>query len=404
MEIRGSVAHVQGRDRASRRFLGIITVILACFLCTPVSYSCEPSYQDDLRKICDAPTLSGTSGTFAYMKRHRAMFKWIADNVRHSAAVKLYSAMITAPPELQREMLLGETREQGVTPCPLADWLVKPDSPPGIRLPESAARFAFVPQFVQVSVSPDTILVDETRIADVRQGRASGPWMRELTRKLTGTAKRERALTRQRPGTKVPGTFSLLVDKGILCGLVTQVVQAAHRAGYEPRLVVLRDQGMLGQLKIASLSAEELSSPASERPPLDLAVAIRTDGFVVAAAGGVLATGGSAGGPDDPSGPTIPLATDRKSCKDARPDIACFDYDDLTQKMAVLKDNFPRETRIILLVGPQIPYEVLIRTMDATRAKGDRTLFHDVRLGTPDTMAISREGVHRPAKPNDRPR
>ncbi len=48
--------------------------------------------------------------------------------------------------------------------------------------------------------------------------------------------------------------------------------------------------------------------------------------------------------------------------------------------MVKIKNAFPQETKIIIYAQPDVPYEVLIRVMDATRNDGDRALFFDVIL------------------------
>jgi biopolymer transport protein ExbD len=67
-------------------------------------------------------------------------------------------------------------------------------------------------------------------------------------------------------------------------------------------------------------------------------------------------------------GPTIPKRGDE------------YDYEALTKKISEVKDAFPDETKIIITAEQHIKYEVLIKTMDATREANGRMLFPDVVL------------------------
>jgi len=48
--------------------------------------------------------------------------------------------------------------------------------------------------------------------------------------------------------------------------------------------------------------------------------------------------------------------------------------------MIKIKNEFPDETRIFIYAQPDIPYEVLVKVMDATRQYKGRNLFYDVIL------------------------
>ncbi|GAB4291411.1 MAG: hypothetical protein Kow0090_04900 [Myxococcota bacterium] len=103
--------------------------------------------------------------------------------------------------------------------------------------------------------------------------------------------------------------------------------------------------------------------------PLNLTITITHKGFYVAASGGVL-------GSQDPeavkqAGPTLPINA-----------AGDYPYDDLTRVMIEVKDKRPEETKIFINVAPEIKYDALIKTMDATRETPDhsRILFPDVAL------------------------
>ncbi len=109
------------------------------------------------------------------------------------------------------------------------------------------------------------------------------------------------------------------------------------------------------------------SSGSGDDKKLLLTVAISHKGFFVAATGAVLSGAGN-----DPNVPTVPLKG------------GDFDYDGLTQKMIEIKRQFPRNTAIILTEDSDLPYQDLVKAMDATREystpEGKQPLFFDVSL------------------------
>jgi len=110
----------------------------------------------------------------------------------------------------------------------------------------------------------------------------------------------------------------------------------------------------------------------ADKPKLLLTVLISKRGFYVAASGGVL---GQQQGPANPAEapPSIPKTA-----------LGEYDYTALTQSMVNIKKEFPSESKVIVGAEGDIPYEVLVATMDAIRETPgkDRTvLFSDVTLG-----------------------
>mgnify|MGYP006268531433 CR=1 FL=1 len=115
-----------------------------------------------------------------------------------------------------------------------------------------------------------------------------------------------------------------------------------------------------------------------DQPKLLLTVAISKKGFYIAGAGGVLGGPADQATVDATQPPTIGLRPDGK-----------YDYAGLTEKMKLIKDRYPNETNLILSADADVPYEVLVQTMDAcreTRAAGPegsldrKPLFFDVSL------------------------
>jgi biopolymer transport protein TolR len=109
-----------------------------------------------------------------------------------------------------------------------------------------------------------------------------------------------------------------------------------------------------------------------DKPKLLLTVLISKAGFYVAATGGVVGQQQSQG---DPAGapPSIPKKAD-----------GTYDYTALTENMVNVKKEFPSESKVIVGAESDIPYEVLVQTMDAIRetpGKERKLLFTDVTLG-----------------------
>lgn len=108
------------------------------------------------------------------------------------------------------------------------------------------------------------------------------------------------------------------------------------------------------------------------KPKLLLTVLVSPKGFFVAGTGGVLGGGTDpqtppADGAEAP--PTVPLKAD-----------GAYDYPGLTGKMLEIKKAFPEESKVILGADAKIPYDVLVKTMDACREHAGQMLFFDVSL------------------------
>jgi biopolymer transport protein TolR len=115
---------------------------------------------------------------------------------------------------------------------------------------------------------------------------------------------------------------------------------------------------------------EEAASASTEpqKPQLLLTIGIAKNGFIIAGAEAVLP---SAAPPPEgqAAAPTIPLKPDGKP-----------DYAQLTEKAKAIKDAFPTETKVIIAADSAVPYEILVKTMDAVREHDGKRLFYDVTL------------------------
>jgi biopolymer transport protein ExbD len=102
---------------------------------------------------------------------------------------------------------------------------------------------------------------------------------------------------------------------------------------------------------------------------LNLTVGISQRGFYVAGAGGLLRQEGSP--------------------PQRRVTVEHHDYRQLTRLAQKIKARYPNERRVVLVADRQVPYAVLIRTMDALRGTSTRActgedgcLFDQVSFGT----------------------
>ena len=103
---------------------------------------------------------------------------------------------------------------------------------------------------------------------------------------------------------------------------------------------------------------------------LRLTVGVAFDGFYIAAKGGVL---GQEVDPEKveitPEGvqratPTVPLGPDGK-----------HNYVGLTHKLRAIKTSFPQTQAVYLAADQNIPYDVIVKTLDASRSDAKGELF-----------------------------
>ena len=156
-------------------------------------------------------------------------------------------------------------------------------------------------------------------------------------------------------------------------------------------LITTTTLGTVGVINVASpkIGADQGAGvkPKDDKPPLNLSVFVTDKGFTVAATGGVLGGGDT---PDKKAGPTIPKNPSDAACREMKrgESAPCYDYTALTKKMQEVKKVFPEETRINLAADSEIPYYVIVNTMDATRENQferddmgkSKPLFYDVIL------------------------
>jgi biopolymer transport protein ExbD len=130
---------------------------------------------------------------------------------------------------------------------------------------------------------------------------------------------------------------------------------------------------------ILNVNAPNYGGPSTQmteegdKPKLLLSVLISKKGFYVAATGGVVGQQQQAQANPAEAPPSIPKKAD-----------GSYDYTALTESMVNVKKEFPSESKVIVGAEGDIPYEVLVLTMDAIRETPGRErklLFTDVTLG-----------------------
>jgi biopolymer transport protein TolR len=140
---------------------------------------------------------------------------------------------------------------------------------------------------------------------------------------------------------------------------------------------------LVGQAMYVSLAVIDITAPTyasmapgeggdeQQKNSLKLTVGIADEGFYIAATGGVLP--GEQAEPENPEltpdnvakrPPTIPK----------KPDGA-YDYAGLSAKLRSIKTVFPDSSQLFVAADATTPYEVLVRTLDASRADKTGALF-----------------------------
>jgi biopolymer transport protein TolR len=114
----------------------------------------------------------------------------------------------------------------------------------------------------------------------------------------------------------------------------------------------------LGNINVSSPtigSGAGESQPEPEKQPLNLTVTVAQNGFIIAGSGAVI-----------PPVPKLPSGQ--------------YDFDGLTNKLTeIKKDVAPGETKATFNADSFIPYELVIKTLDAMREdKGGKALFPDI--------------------------
>jgi biopolymer transport protein TolR len=102
---------------------------------------------------------------------------------------------------------------------------------------------------------------------------------------------------------------------------------------------------------------------------LRLTVGVASSGFFIAGKGGVLPGEEAEAAVSDPAAeraPTVPMRDND------------FDYRSLTAKLRAIKVAYPDTQSVFIAADDNIPYEVIVKTLDATRRDSKGDLFPNV--------------------------
>lgn len=134
----------------------------------------------------------------------------------------------------------------------------------------------------------------------------------------------------------------------------------------------------LGMIDVTAPTYASVASGGGASKPADpdekklqrLTVGVAQDGFYIAAVGGVL-PGQAEGAADQVTAegvaktpPTIPLLAD-----------GAYDFRSLTRKMRGIKNAFSATQAVYVAADDNIPYEVIVATLDATREDSQGKMF-----------------------------
>ncbi len=142
---------------------------------------------------------------------------------------------------------------------------------------------------------------------------------------------------------------------------------------------------LVAQATLVSLGLIDVSAPSyakvgasdndqqDNKKKLRLTVGIAKSGFFIAAKGGVLPGQEEAGSGEltaagaEKSRPTIPVKADGSP-----------DYATLARKLRGIKSAFPDTTAVYVAADDNTPYEVIVKTLDATREDAKGLMFPNV--------------------------
>ena len=139
-------------------------------------------------------------------------------------------------------------------------------------------------------------------------------------------------------------------------------------------MFLLVSQATMISLGIVNVTAPTYSSPgggASKPDPLadlKLTVGVAMEGFYIAAKGGVLESG------EEPKELTPDGVGKRAPTIPKKPD-GTYDYMALSHKLRSIKTVFPKATAVFLAADQTIPYQVIVKTLDAAREDKTGELF-----------------------------
>lgn len=110
---------------------------------------------------------------------------------------------------------------------------------------------------------------------------------------------------------------------------------------------------------------QETPPEEQDKPPLLLSIVMTNKGLTIAGDNGIVTGKPEEGAPPPAEGvekpPTLPCPGE--VCDSP----AAYNYVELTRLLNLIKDEYPDDENVILVPESRIPYEVIVRVMDACR-------------------------------------
>ncbi len=120
-----------------------------------------------------------------------------------------------------------------------------------------------------------------------------------------------------------------------------------------------------------------VTDPTNAKPQLRLTIGVAKDGYYIAAKGGVL----PGTQPETPGETTAEGVAKRKPTIPRKAD-GSYDYRALARRLRAIKDaikeTFPNANSVYVAADDTIKYEVIVKTLDASREDGKGKLFPNV--------------------------
>jgi len=107
--------------------------------------------------------------------------------------------------------------------------------------------------------------------------------------------------------------------------------------------------------------SDDKTEPPPDEPPWKLSVALTQNGITIGGADKALGIAPMVPGEKRP--PTIPCGAGTGRCTG----VLDYNWTELTTKLNEVKQQHPDEENVIIVPGPSIEYEVIVKAMDASR-------------------------------------
>lgn len=156
---------------------------------------------------------------------------------------------------------------------------------------------------------------------------------------------------------ELPGELNIIPFLDIVVNLIMFLLMVTSSIAFYSQV----------EAALPTFSRGGVGSRSQEGQALNLNLTLTTNGMIVSGAGGKLAPG------------CTTTATGRVVTVPNLPN-GDFNFDGLTDCVALVKQQFQDETRVTVSADPLVEYQDLISAMDAVRSKDSEELFPEVLL------------------------